>query len=137
VRFDAISDLEVRGTVDRIIPRADPQARTFPVTVLIPNPDGRIGVGMLTQVGLPVGSSSTALLVPKDALVRQGTRVFVYRITTESGIEAVDVESEQGLGDWIVIQGAVEAGQRVVTRGNERLRPGQTVEGELLEYPLP
>jgi hypothetical protein len=31
----------------------------------------------------------------------------------------------------------VRPGQRVVTRGNERLRPGQTVQGSPVEYKLP
>jgi len=49
----------------------------------------------------------------------------------------VAVESVQGLGAWVVIEGGIEAGDRVVTRGNERLRPGQAVQGVLLEYPAP
>jgi hypothetical protein len=31
----------------------------------------------------------------------------------------------------------VAPGQKVVTRGNERLQPGQKVRGEPLEYDLP
>ena len=103
----------------------------------LPNEDGRIAVGMLGQVALPVGNAYNALVVPKDAVVRQGTAEVVYRISEDDTVEPLQVESGQGVGVWVVVRGGVAPGQHVVTRGNERLRPGQAVRGELLEYPLP
>ena len=47
------------------------------------------------------------------------------------------VQTGAGVGSWIAISGPVAAGQKVVTRGNERLQPGQKVRGEQLEYDLP
>ncbi len=137
VRFEALPGLEVSGLVDRIIPKADPQARSFPIKVRIPNADGRIGVGMLASVDLPIGVSYRALIVPKDAVVRQGPMVAVYRIGQGEMVEPIPVETDQGLGSWIVVEGNLSVGDRVVTRGNERLQPGQPVTGEPLEYPLP
>jgi len=32
-----------------------------------------------------------------------------------------------GEGDWIEVRGPIQAGDKVVVRGNERLRPGQEV----------
>lgn len=137
VRFDALPELGLEGRVEAVIPQADPRARTFPVQLRIPNPEGRVGVGMLAQVELSLGSSYTAALVPKDALVRQGSREFVYRITEEETVEPVDVTSGPGLGAWVAVDGELRPGERVVVRGNERLFPGQAVEGQPLQYPLP
>jgi RND family efflux transporter MFP subunit len=137
VGFESLPDVLVTGRVAAIIPQADPRARSFPIKVRIPNERGRIGVGMLAQVSLPVGETYRALVVPKDAVVRQGPTEIVFRITGDETVEVVPVESEQGLGSWVVVKGPVSAGERVVTRGNERLRPGQSVRGEALEYPLP
>ena len=55
VSFEALPGYEVEGQVVAIIPRANPQARTFPVKVKITNKEGRIGVGMLAGVSLPAG----------------------------------------------------------------------------------
>jgi membrane fusion protein (multidrug efflux system) len=137
VSFESLPDVQVTGRVAAIIPRADPRARSFPIKVRISNEQGRIGVGMLAQVSLPVGETYRALVVPKDAVVRQGPTEIVFRITGDETVEVVPVESKQGLGSWVVVKGPVSAGERVVTRGNERLRPGQSVRGEALEYPLP
>jgi len=137
VTFEALADLQVTGRVIAIIPRADPQARTFPIKLRVPNPDGRIGVGMLATVDLPIGTNFRGLIVPKDAVVRQGPMVLVYRIGDGEVVEPLPVQTGQGLGPWIVVEGPLAPGDRVVTRGNERLQPGQPVSAEPLEYPLP
>lgn len=137
VTFEALPGLQVQGTVRAIIPRADEQARTFPVKVAIPSAGGRIGVGMLAAVTLPAGQVVQATVVPKDALVSQGSQRFVFRINDDETVEMMPVDAGEGVGSWIVVQGDLRPGQRVVTRGNERLMPGQHVRGEVQEYALP
>jgi len=137
VRFESIPDLEVEGKISAIVARADPQARTFPLKVRVRNKDGRIGVGMLAQVSFPAGESYRATVVPKDAVVTQGDNRFVYLIDGDDKVAVVPVQTGAGVGSWIVVEGEVRAGQKVVTRGNERLRPGLAVSGEPVEYALP
>jgi membrane fusion protein (multidrug efflux system) len=137
VTFEALPGVEMTGEVRGIIPRAEARARSFPVRVRIDNRDGRVGVGMLASVGLPIGEATAAVLVPKDSLVRQGDRQMLFRLKDDDTVEPLPVETGRGVGSWIVVAGAVAAGDRVVTRGNERLRPGQSVLGEELEYPAP
>jgi RND family efflux transporter MFP subunit len=137
VTFDAIPGYKVDGAVDTIIPRADPRARTFPLKVALRESNGAIGVGMLAQVSMPAGDTVRAVVVPKDAIVGDGDGQHVFRIGADSTVERVAVQTGEGVGDWIVVRGGIEAGQRVVTRGNERLFPGQPVSGEPLEYALP
>ena len=137
VSFESIAGLEVQGSIRAIIPQAEPQARTFPVKVSLPNPDGRIGVGMLARVALPVGANYSATIVPKDAIVRQGPQEMIYRINGEEKVEPVPVQSGQAVGAWIVVSGPVAPGERFVTRGNERLQPDQAVSAQPQEYPQP
>ncbi|MCP3979663.1 MAG: efflux RND transporter periplasmic adaptor subunit [bacterium] len=137
ILFESLPGLRLEGKIEAVIPRADPVARTFPVKVRFRDPEGRVGVGMLAEVALPVGESRRALLLPKDAVVRQGLEEVVYRINEDDTVEPVSVKSGQGVGDWIVVDGPLVAGQRVVTRGNERLMPGQQVSPTAQEYRLP
>lgn len=136
VRFEALGGFEVSGKVRAVVPRADPQSRSFPVKVSIPNEEGRIGVGMLARVLLPVGGREEVVAVPKDAVSRQGARAWVVRVTPDSTAEQVDVTTGIAQGQWVAVSG-VEVGDRVVTRGNERLFPGQPVAPQELEYPKP
>jgi len=137
VVFEAFPGTPFEGTVAAVVPKAEAHARTFPVKVKIPNPDGRIGVGMLAHVTLPSGGSEPALIVPKDAVVGAGKGQHVYRINGDSKVEKVEVTTGSGHGDWIVVRGDIKPGQKVVTRGNERLMPGMAVVGEPLEYAMP
>ena len=87
--------------------------------------------------GHPGIESYQATVVPKDALIVRGERRFVYVLNAESTVDLVPVETGTGVGNWIEVQGPVQPGTKVVTRGNERLRPGQKVAGQPQEYALP
>ena len=140
VRVDipALSDQLITGTVAFVVPQADVRARTFPVKVRIENtisPNGPlIKAGMLARVALPTGAKHQALLVAKDALVLGGASPIVYVVDGQSDGEAkggkvrpVPVKIGVPDGRLIEVTGPLTAGEMVVVRGNERLRPGQDV----------
>jgi len=125
------------GTVSTVVPSADTRSRTFPVKVLVQNRivenDPLLKSGLLARVSLPVGAKQSATLVPKDALVLGGDSPMVVVVDAASGSEregvarAVPVELGIADGTLIEIKGPLKAGDRVVVRGNERLRTGQRV----------
>ena len=125
------------GTVVSVVPRADPQARTFPVKVKVLNKTDDAGPilksGMYAQVMLPTGSKQMANLVLKDALVLGGPQPTVFVVDQEPGQrsqgKARPVKVQLGVSDgsWIQAIGPLNAGELVVVQGNERLRPGQIV----------
>jgi len=137
VTLEALAGREVPGTVRALVPRADPRSRTFPVKVRIPNTGGDIGVGMLARVKLPVGTPTRSVMVPKDALVDGAQGRSVYVIGDDQTVRPVAVTTGGAQGAWIAVSGEVRPGDRVVTRGNERLRPGAEVAGEAMSYPGP
>ncbi len=135
VSFEAYGGGELHeGVIWRIIPKADPRSRTFPVKVRIEgNPDypesPRIKVGMLAEVMLPIGFGA-GLFVPKDALVlnRGQKSVFVVRRDPRGNriVEMVPVELGDSRQNMIQVNdrsGVLREGDQVVVRGNERLRP--------------
>jgi membrane fusion protein (multidrug efflux system) len=127
VMFDALPDRSFNGEIDAVIPKADASARTFPVRIKIPNPDGTIKPGMLGRSNLPIGDHRRAILVPKDALVLSGAEKVVYLAVNQKA-RLVPVETGTAHGPFIEVKGDLKAGQKVVVRGNERLRPGQPVQ---------
>jgi RND family efflux transporter MFP subunit len=137
VVLSSLGNLEVEGKVRAVVPRADAQARTFPVKVAIDNAEGRIAVGMLARVELLVGDAREAVIVPKDAIVEQGRESFVFRIQDDETVERVPVKVGSATGAWVGIEGGIAVGDRVITRGNERVFPGQSVQTEVQVYPLP
>ncbi len=124
--IEALPGLVLAGRIFALVPLADRDARTFPVLIRADNPDGRVAAGMLAQVELTLGVGERALLVPKDAIVRQAQSEVVY-IIEDDVAQAVRVKSGRAAGDRVEVVGDLTPGQTVVVRGNERLAPGQKV----------
>ena len=144
--FDAAPEKAWVGKVARVVPQADLLSRSFPVEVLLDNVvvDGEpmLKGGLLARAWLPVGQPGAVTVVPKDAVVLGVARPFVFVIDaapgTEAGIGAdtgkvrpVEVTLGAAVEGSVEVRGGVEPGQLVVTRGNERLRPGMEVSFEM------
>jgi RND family efflux transporter MFP subunit len=126
VSFDALPASSFQGKISAIIPRADDASRTFPVRIEISNPEGLIKPGMLGRATLPTGELRKAVLVPKDALVFTAAGTAVYTVIDQKA-NFVPVKTGAEHGSLIEADGDLKPGLDVVVRGNERLRPGQSV----------
>ena len=134
---DSYPGEDFEGTVSRIVPQADVRSRTFPVKVLIQNKIEEgvpwLKSGMLARVHVAVGKQQSALIVPKDALVLGGSQPVLQVVDyaqaggKEGTVRAVPVQVGLAHGTWIQVTGDLAAGQDVVIKGNERLRPSQGV----------
>ena len=127
---------QITGEIIAVIPRARVRSRVFPIKVRVSSDSGRLAAGMLVQASLPVGEPREVILVPKDAIINQGGNKHVFTITEESTAEQIPVQAGESYGSWIAVDG-IEPGTKVITRGNERIFPGQPVAGEPQEYELP
>lgn len=116
---------ESLSPVSRIIPVGDERSRMFEVRIAAEDPSWVVGSPV--RVALPNGDPRELLAIPRDALVLRGTEVFVLRVNQENTVEKVSVDTGIGLGNLIEVIGDLSDGDRVVTRGAERLQPGQAV----------
>ena len=115
-----------RGSIYAVLPEGNAEARTIPVHVRLANPGLRIKSGMEARVTFGFGDKTEALMVPKDAVLTAGGKKMVY-LVTEGRARPVPVEVVGYQGGLAAISGSLTAGDPVVIRGNERLRPGQPV----------
>lgn len=129
IRVDAYKETVFSGTVVAVVPVADTLSRNFPLRVEVPNTDERLKDGMLCTVEVPLEAERDALLVPKDAIVSRGNATFVVTVV-DGKARSVPVTIGRGYEGMIEVRGSLKAGQKVVTRGNERLRDGQAVKPE-------
>ena len=123
----SISDNPFSGKVSAVLPEGEPDARTFPVRVILANPDLKLKSGMEARATFNIGSKKNALLVPKDAIVTAGANRLVF-VVASSVAQPVSVRVIGYYDGNVAIDGSVKPGDHVVIRGNERLRPGQPVE---------
>jgi multidrug efflux pump subunit AcrA (membrane-fusion protein) len=121
--LDALPDRTFSGRVKHIIPQADAASRTFPVKIEVTNtPEHAIKAGMFARVRLRAGTVQAAVLVPKDAVVRQavGQAVFVVQEEKARLIPIKTGRAQDGLVE--VLESPLKPGDTVIITGNETLR---------------
>ncbi len=84
-------------------------------------------VGQTVRVTIPTADVREVLAVPRDALVLRGDGIAVFIVDEDNTARRIRVTTGIGAGEWIEVSGPIQAGDKVVIRGNERLRPGQEV----------
>jgi len=118
------------GVVEAIDPRVDPGTRSVRLLAKVPNADGSLYPGMAVSLRLVVGEIADALVVPQEAIVRQGTKHVVYALDAENRAEQHAVELGEFFVDGVHVRSGLIAGARVVTAGQQKLRPGAATEPE-------
>ncbi len=115
----------VEGRIRTVVPVGDERSRQLEVRIELPEAAWMIGSAV--RVALPTSSVRQVVAVPRDALVLRRDNTFIFKIDAEGAAQRVQVETGIGRGELIEVRGDVAAGDRVVVRGGERLRPGQPV----------
>lgn len=90
--------------------------------------DEALPVGQTARVTIPTADPQEVLAVPRDALVLRGIGAAVFVVDEGVRARRATVSTGIGQGEWIEVAGPVQAGDRVVVRGNERLQDGQNVQ---------
>lgn len=126
---DAYGDQPFSGRIALIDTRVNEQTRAVTARAEIPNPGWRIRPGMAVRVTVAQGQR-TAPAVPESAVQYEGEGAFVYRIAAgERGATAQRVEVETGAveGGFVEIVSGLNAGDRVVGSGLNRIQPGAPI----------
>jgi multidrug efflux pump subunit AcrA (membrane-fusion protein) len=89
--------------------------------------------GMAVRVSVPTQKKSTQLVVPRDAMVIRRDGIYLFRVSDDNTVERLRVTTGSAAGDLIAVKGDLNAGDSIVIRGNERLRPGQFVKAISLQ----
>lgn len=117
--------VEDTGRVRTLVPVGNQQSRLYELRLTLDEP--RWSSGQSVRIAIPAATSRTATVVPRDALVMRRDGVSVFRVDSNNLAEQVSVETGIADGDYIEVSGGIVPGDRVIIRGSERLRSGQSV----------
>lgn len=119
-------DEQFRGVVSAIDTRVDPGSRTVTVRALMPNTDHRLRAGMFLTVTV-LKEDVEALMVPEQAIVPERSNQYVFVVGADNAVERRRVETgRRRPGEVEIIEG-LAPGERVITEGTQKVRPGQQV----------
>jgi membrane fusion protein, multidrug efflux system len=93
-----------------------------------PNDDGSLWPGAFVNVRLQLYVEPNALVVPAAAVVTGQQGSFVFVIQPDSSAATKPVTVNRTAGDFAIVSGDVQEGDRVVTDGQLRLRQGSKVQ---------
>ncbi|WP_298124294.1 efflux RND transporter periplasmic adaptor subunit [Brevundimonas sp.] len=126
---DAYGDQPFVGRIAQLDTRIDEATRAVIARAEIPNPGGRIRPGALMRVAVSQGRR-TSLAVPEAAVQYEGESAYVFRLAQgERGFTAQRIEVDAGAaeGGFVEILSGLDAGDRVVGSGLNRIQPGAPV----------
>jgi len=113
-----------RGRVSYIDPRVDPQTRTAKVRVEVPNPGGRLRLGMYVSMVFAGAGGQRQVVVPRAAVqsIADQSVVFLPVAGEEGKFLRRRVRLGPASGDSFVVLEGLRAGDTVVTEGSFLLR---------------
>lgn len=116
----------VKATVRSVVAVGSENTHVFELRLDLPSQ--LFPVGQTLRVWVPTSDFREVLTVPRDALVLRSDGISVFIVDDSNTAQRVSVETGIGNENLIEIRGELNAGDKVITRGNERLRPGQAVQ---------
>ena len=106
----------------------DPQTGTLEITLDFPNPALTLLPGTFSRVRVQTGEKSGVFLVPQRAIRElQGVRTL-YLLDNDDKVVARTVTAADRVGGLWAIEKGLEAGDRVIVEGLQRVQPGVKVQ---------
>lgn len=120
VRARSLPGREFTGRIEYVGPRADDRTKTFPARVVLRNGDRTLKAGMVVEVTIATRQYDDAIVIVRDWVVDRYGEPAVY-VVVDSLAELRRVKLGQVLGDRVVVDDGLVAGEKLVTLGYDQL----------------
>lgn len=127
-----VGDLGATGRIIAIEPRVDPNSRLVSVRAEVDNPSGKLYPGQFLRVRIVLPVEDGVIALPQTAVssTLYGDSVYVIQpgsAADELVVDQVFVKLGRRSGARIEVVEGIEAGQQIVTSGQNRLTDGAKV----------
>ena len=120
ITFDILPGREIEGAIGYVGSSVDDQSRTFPIEIVIDNPDGVVKPKMVANVQLERLNMADVVVVPQEVVIRTEDGYRVYVVVDRDGTSyaaAREVQLGPSYGDRVVIADGLEFGERLIVAG--------------------
>jgi RND family efflux transporter MFP subunit len=126
LEVDAYPGQSFAGQVRFVSPALRADTRALVVEAIVDNADGRLRPGLFATARIEQAQTTPALLIPATAVQRTATATRVFVVAGDRAEERL-ITLGQEEGALIEATSGLQAGERVVATGIERLRDGTRV----------
>jgi RND family efflux transporter MFP subunit len=123
------------GTVNFVDNQVNPKTGTLRVRGTFPNKDEAISPGFFARVRVPIGFPRQALLITDRAIDTDQGQKIVYVVDGENKVVSRPIRLGALHDGLRVIDDGLQPRDRVIVNGLQQVRPGVTVEPEVVEMP--
>jgi RND family efflux transporter MFP subunit len=118
---------DFEGKVSRFSDSVNQETRTMHTEVDVPNKNGSIVEGMYAEVNLSLATKQDALVVPTQAVTRDGPRASVLVVNSQDRVEEREVKIGMEGADQLEIVSGLSQNERVVVGSRNQFRAGDLV----------
>ncbi|NIG55240.1 efflux RND transporter periplasmic adaptor subunit [Chitinophaga sp. Cy-1792] len=117
----------VPGTILTINNIVDATTGTVKVRLQFPNKEGLLTSGMSLVVLMQYNTSASQLAIPAKAIVQNLSETSVMLLTKDNVIKQQGIQPGAVTDTMLIVNGGLNAGDRIVVDGLQKVRPGDTV----------
>ena len=121
------STFPYKGEVAFADRQVDVRTGTIRVAATFPNPQNLLRPGMFSRIRAAMGIRKAALVIPQRAVSEVQGRYLVAVVTPENKVAIKPVKVGQWFGQLWVIDEGLQAGEKVVAEGTQKVREGMVV----------
>jgi multidrug efflux system membrane fusion protein len=126
-----------QGRLEFLDNRVDPGSASVRMRALLPNPQGELTPGLFARVQLGSAQARPAVLIAEQAVGTDQNRKFVYVVGADGKAQYRVIELGPAVDGLRVVRTGLQAGERVVVAGLQRVRPGAPVQPQVVPMPTP
>lgn len=113
------------GTLKFSDPTVDETTGSVTLWAIFPNPNGDLLPGMYVTALVDEGSRQNVLLVPQEGVTHNAQgKATALILDKDDVVQLREIEASKAIGDQWVVTSGLQAGDRVIVSGLQRIRPG-------------
>jgi membrane fusion protein (multidrug efflux system) len=125
------------GTLDFADVQVDASTDTVALRGTFPNPDGLLIDRQFVVVVVQAKTPQSALLIPRSSVGVDQRGTFVMTVGDGNKVEQRPIQMGAQFGNEVVVNGGLKAGDKVITEGITKVRPGIEVTPTPASVPQP
>ncbi|MGH7397734.1 MAG: efflux RND transporter periplasmic adaptor subunit [Candidatus Rokuibacteriota bacterium] len=123
------------GRLDFVDRAVDPETGTLALRASFTNREGLLRPGLYVRLRVLLDERDDALVVPQAAVVESQGSATLFVVKPDQTVEARPVKMGPRVGPLWVVDDGVAAGEHVVVKGLQQIRPGGKVEPSVEAFP--
>lgn len=130
IKFPNGSTYPRTGVIDFVDNQVDSGTGTIAVWAKFDNPDHELLPGAYVNVFLGLKKPDMKPAVPQAAVQQDKKGRFVYVVTNKNTVDKRRITTDGETADKLIIKSGISKGEKVITRGIQKVKPGANVKTE-------